>query len=74
MANIRILTKPEEKSSVGTPRRKWEDSIKMCLKNRVWGCRMDSSGSVVGCCERGNEPSGYIKSGELLTSCATTLF
>jgi hypothetical protein len=36
----------------------------------VRGCGLDLSGSVwcpmAGCCERGNEPSGSIKSGKFL--------
>jgi hypothetical protein len=32
----------------------------------VGRCRLDASGSVAGCCEHGNEPSGSIKGGEFL--------
>jgi hypothetical protein len=37
---------PEGNRLPGTPRRKWEDNIKMDLKEiRVEGCALDSSGS-----------------------------
>jgi hypothetical protein len=42
----------------------------MDVKNSVWGCELDSSGSgqgsVAGSYEHGNECSGFIKDGELL--------
>jgi hypothetical protein len=43
------------------------DIIKLDLKERVWGCELDSFGSglgtVTGSCEHNNELSGYIKGG-----------
>ena len=51
--------------TLGRPRRRWEDNIKMDLREVGWGHRLDSSGSgqgqVVDCCECGNEPSSSIK-------------
>jgi hypothetical protein len=48
---------------------RWDDNIKMDLRNNVWGCGLDSSelgkSPVVGSCQRGIEPSGYIKSHEI---------
>jgi hypothetical protein len=42
-----------------------EDNIKIKLKNRVRGCRLDYCGSEyglgIGCCENDNEPSGTMK-------------
>lgn len=33
---------------------------KMDIKNRVWGCGLNSSGSVVNPCEHGNESSAFL--------------
>jgi hypothetical protein len=55
-----LVAKPEGKRPLGRPKSRWA-----YLKE----CGLDSSGSdwelVVGSCEHGNEPSGYIKGGEL---------
>ena len=32
-----LVEKPEEKRSLGRPRRRWEDNIKMDLKEVGWG-------------------------------------
>jgi hypothetical protein len=63
--------KPEGKRPLGRPRRRWEDGIRMDLREIGLGggvCGFDSTGSgqrpVAGCCECGDEPSG---------SCATEL-
>jgi hypothetical protein len=53
----------------GGPRRRWEDGIRMDLREiGLGGCGFDSTvsgqGPVAGCCECGDEPSG---------SCATEL-
>jgi hypothetical protein len=57
-----LMGKPERKRLLERPRRRWEDGIKMDLREIGWGCGMDSpgsvQGSVVGCCEHGDEPSG----------------
>jgi hypothetical protein len=57
-----LVGKPEGKRILGRPRRKWEDNIKVGLREPVWTrfiCfRM---GSVEGCCEDGNELSGSIE-------------
>ena len=61
----------QEKRPLGRPRRRWEDNIKMDLKEV--GCEgygLDRAGSGEGqladTCECGNEPSGSIKCGEFL--------
>jgi hypothetical protein len=63
-----LVGKPEGKKPLGTPRRRWEDGIRMDLRDIGLGCGLDSTGSgrglVAGCCECGDEPSG---------SCATEL-
>jgi hypothetical protein len=66
-----LVKKPERKRPQGRPRRKWEDIIKMDLKEvgcGVYGLDRAASeeGQVVGTCECGNEPSGSIKCGEFL--------
>jgi hypothetical protein len=53
----------EGKRPLERPRRRWEDGIKMYLKEIGWGgCGVDSPGSgqgpLAGCCECGDEPSG----------------
>jgi hypothetical protein len=40
-----LVGKPEGKRSVERPRRRWEDGIKMDLREIVWGCGVDSPGS-----------------------------
>jgi len=64
-----LVGKPEGKRPLGRPRRRWEDGIRMDLREiGLGGCGLDSTGSgqgpVAGCCECGDEPSG---------SCATAL-
>jgi hypothetical protein len=65
-----LVGKPERRRLLGRPRRRWEDGIRMDLREigLVGGCGLDSTGSgqgpVAGCCECGDEPSG---------SCATEL-
>jgi hypothetical protein len=61
--------KPEGKRPLGIPRLRWEDGIRMDLREIGLGLGgLDSTGSVqgpvVGCCECGDVPSG---------SCATEL-
>jgi hypothetical protein len=65
------VRKPEGRRPLGRPRRRWEDGVRMDLRETGLGggCLLDSSGSgqgpVADCCECGDEPSG---------SCATELF
>jgi hypothetical protein len=65
-----LVGKPEGRRPLRRPRRRWEDSIKMDLREVMGGHGLDQSGSrqvhVAGCCECGDEPSGYIKCGEFL--------
>jgi hypothetical protein len=57
-----LVGKPEGKRSLGRPRRRWEDGIKMDLREIGWGGWSGftwlSIGTAVGCCECGDEPSG----------------
>jgi hypothetical protein len=65
-----LMGKPEGKRPLGRPRRRWEDGIRMDLREigLGGGCGLDSTvsgqGPVAGCCGYGDEPSG---------SCATEL-
>jgi hypothetical protein len=54
-----FMGKPEEKRSLGRLRRRWEDNIKMDLREIGWG-------PVEGSCEHGNETSDFIKCWEIL--------
>jgi hypothetical protein len=60
--------KPKGNRLLGRPRRRWEDGIRMDLREIGLGCRLDSTGSgqgpVAGCGDCGDKPSG---------SCATEL-
>jgi hypothetical protein len=65
-----LVGKPESKTPLGRPRRRWEDNIKMDLR---WG-ELDSAGSgegpVATFCEHGDEPSCSVKKASYsLTSC-----
>jgi hypothetical protein len=62
-----LVGKPEGKRPLGRPRRRWEDGIRMDLREIGLGgvdwIRL-GQGPVAGCCECGDDPSG---------SCATDL-
>jgi hypothetical protein len=40
-----LVGKPEGKRPLGRPRRRWEDGIRMNLREIGWGCRLDPVGS-----------------------------
>jgi hypothetical protein len=40
-----LVGKPERKKLLGRPRRRWEDGIRMDLRETGWGCGLDSTGS-----------------------------
>jgi hypothetical protein len=56
-----LVGKPEGKRPLGRPRRRWEDGIRMDLRE-LGVCGLDSTvsvqGPVAGSCEYGDEPSG----------------
>jgi hypothetical protein len=58
-----LMGKAEGKRSLGRPRRRWEDGIRMDLREIGWGeYRLDQADSgqapVAGFCEYGDETSG----------------
>jgi hypothetical protein len=57
-----LMGKPEGKRPLERTRRRWEDGIRMDLREIGWKCRLDPGGSgqgpVAGCCECGDGPSG----------------
>jgi hypothetical protein len=57
-----FVGKPIEKRPLGRPRLRWEEGIRMDLREIGWGCGLDSTGSgqgpVASCCECSDEPSG----------------
>jgi hypothetical protein len=57
-----LMGKPEGRRPLGRPRDRWEDGLKWTLGSLVRECGVDSSdsgwGSLAGCCECGDEPSG----------------
>jgi hypothetical protein len=59
-----LVGKPERKRPLGRPKRRWVDSIKIDLRDRMgWYGRDGSSsgwGPVEGSCEHGDEPSDSI--------------
>jgi len=69
-----LVGKPEGKRPLGTPRRRWEDNIKMGLQE-VGGGRggLDAVGSgqgqVAGTCGYVKGLSGSINAGNFLTGC-----
>jgi hypothetical protein len=66
-----LVGRPEGKGSLGRPKLRWDDSIKMDLQQvglerQGPDCSGSGWGQVLGACECGNEPSAYIKCGEFL--------
>ena len=59
-----LVGKPEGKKPLGTPRRRWEDNIKMDLQE-VGGGRGDCMAVT---CGYGEELSGFINAGNILTN------
>jgi hypothetical protein len=73
MRNIWIILvgKLEVKRPFRRARPKWEDNIRMDLREVGWEAVdwiyvAQDRDQVAGCCERGNEPSGSTKGGEFL--------
>jgi len=71
-----LVWKPEGKGPQGTPRRRWNDNIKIDLQEvgcGVYGLDRAGSGygQMLGTCECGNEPLGSIKCREYLEKLRT---
>ncbi|KAJ4433647.1 hypothetical protein ANN_15957 [Periplaneta americana] len=72
-----LVGRPEGKRPLGRPRRRWEDNIKMDLREVGYDDR--KSGPMAGLCEGGNEPPGSLRaswqhcSGEMFLENAETL-
>jgi hypothetical protein len=39
-----LVGKPEGKRPLGRPKRRWEDGIRMALREIGWGCRVNPAG------------------------------
>jgi hypothetical protein len=66
-----LVRKTEGTRTLGRPRRRWKDNIRMDLREISWEvCGLDSSGSgwgpVTGSCEHSNELSGSLNGEEFL--------
>jgi len=62
-----LCGKPEGKRPLGRPRRRWEDNIRMDIREIRWGdvdWKHLDQGLVAGSCEHSNERSGSITGGE----------
>jgi hypothetical protein len=70
VAHIGEMRKPKGKRLLVRTRRRWEDNIKMYLRESDLRCGLRLSGSgygpVVGSCEHSKEPWGPVKGGEFL--------
>jgi hypothetical protein len=53
-----LVGKPEGKRPLGRPRRRWEDEIRMDLREIGLDSTVSGQGPMAGCCECGDEPSG----------------
>jgi hypothetical protein len=64
------MEKPEGNKSLGRPSPKWENNIKMYLREVRWAHELDQSGSgqgqVAASCKCGNDPFGCTKDGQFL--------
>jgi hypothetical protein len=66
-----LMGKREGKRPMGRPRRRWEDNVKMDLRE-VWGRCGWGQGQVAGTCEYGEELSSFKNAGNFLTSRRTS--
>jgi hypothetical protein len=61
-----LVGKPEGKTSLGRPRCRWEDNIKIDLQEAGLDYFGSGERQVVGACECGNGHLGLMKCGEFL--------
>jgi hypothetical protein len=69
-----LVGKPEGKRPLGRPRHRWEDNMKMDLKEVGGSCGdwmelAQDRDSVAGACGYGEEHTGSENAGNFLTSC-----
>jgi len=60
-----LVGKPEKKKPLGRLKHRWEDNIKMDLKeigwvNVDWIYLVQDRGQMAGCCAHGNERTGSV--------------
>jgi hypothetical protein len=60
-AYMALVGKPERRRPLGRPRRRWEDNIKMDLREVGWGAWTGLIWLRIGTGECGYEPLGSIK-------------
>jgi hypothetical protein len=62
-----LVAKSKGKRPLGRPMLRWENKIRIDLRKTGWEC-VDWIHLVqlAGCCEHGNEPSGYVKGSKFL--------
>jgi hypothetical protein len=63
-----LVAKPEVKRLFRRPKYRSEYNIRMDLREIVWEVVDWMQGPMTGCCEHGNELTGFIKKGNCLTS------
>ena len=61
-----LVGKPESKRPLGRPRRRWEDNIKIDLREvgcdpRDWIALAEDKDQMAGLCKGGNEPPASLK-------------
>jgi len=70
-----LVGKPEGRRPLGRPRRRWEDNIRIDLREVVCGCVDWMELAQVACaCECGDEHSGSINARNFFTSCRPVSF
>jgi hypothetical protein len=73
-----FVGRPEGKRPLGRPRRRWEDNIKMDLRETGidganWIQLAQDRVLVAGLCEYGNEPSGYVRKRDIFWQAECTM-
>jgi hypothetical protein len=61
-----LVGKPKGRRPLERPRRRWEDNIKMDLREVGFDQSGSGYGQAVGSCEYGDKLSGFIKRGKFL--------
>jgi hypothetical protein len=69
-----LVGKPDRRRLLGRPRHRWEDNMKMDLREVGWGgvgggmdwIDLAEDGQVLGSCECGNQPLDFVECWEFL--------